>query len=287
MNSRPERQSYQRGKSHGPDCAFVRDHLGSFALDALDSVDRGIVEHHLRWCESCRDEADGFDRVVGFLHLASPLGPGPGANAKRELMQRVTANDETVSSTNAGPNRPDRQAASRGTTPAWIRFASTALIASLALALIVVGVWANSLRNDLSEQDEEMRDQTQLTEALANGGQVQLYSVEQSCPTCHGNGQLGVSESNDMGMVVGYNFDPSQQHDVWGMNDTGDMTMFCELYVDSTGAVMQMFSFPDAPSAFTDVYITDEEGTMIYVAHLSSATDESTPDDDVTPLLAT
>ncbi|MEJ7900335.1 MAG: hypothetical protein WKF63_00700 [Thermomicrobiales bacterium] len=165
-------------------------------------------------------------------------------------------------------------------TSGWWQYANAALIAPLALSLVVMGVWANSMRTDLDQQSNDLEAQTALNQALASGGQVALYSVEKeaSCSTCHGSGQLGMSESNDMGMVLGWNFDPGKRHDVWGVSRDGDTMKMCELQVDPTGSVMQMFTFPDSPSDFMEVYITDEHGDMTYVSHLAQA-DDATPGD--------
>jgi hypothetical protein len=266
----------QQTRHRDRDCSFVTDNIGAFVLDALDRVERGIVEHHLRWCESCRVEAARFDHVLETMHLATPPGPAPSPETKAALFQRIeveTSSDgrlpqaeTTVEANRESPSKPEP--ANR-----W-RYASAALIAPLALALLVMGVWANSLRTDLDERNVELESQVLLNDALSNGGQVELYSVQQSCPTCTGDGQLGVSESNAMGMLVGWNFDPSQQHDVWGVDSNGDRKKVCQLHVESSGAVMQMFTFPETPSVFTDVYITDENGDLIYVSHLGNTGEE-------------
>jgi hypothetical protein len=84
-----------------------------------------------------------------------------------------------------------------------------------------------------------------------------------------------------MGMLVGWNFDPSQQHDVWGVNSQGEKKKVCQLHIDDTGAVMQMFSFPAETASFTDVYITDENGTLTYVSHLANGANPAPGDERV------
>jgi hypothetical protein len=262
--------------------------MDAFALDALDSVDRGIVEHHLRWCETCRVEAARSERVVEFMHYTVEPGPAPSPDIKASLMTRIATIDQEESIPPARDR--DVSAALQESGPAiaatpWWRHPSIVLVAPLVLALVVIGAWANALRSDLDERTIELESQVQLNNALANGGQVQLYSVEQSCPTCQGSGQLGVSESNGMGMVVGWNFDPTKQHDVWGVNSRGEKKKVCQLQVDDTGAVMQMFNFPAATSTFTDVFITDEHGTLTYISHLANASQGTPPDtSDTTPV---
>jgi len=245
--------------------------LEANALGALDSFERGVVEHHLRWCADCRREAGALDQVASLLPLALTQTDEPAAATRAAIFDRI-ARDETEQRPIADPVPTALEPASPATSgPAWVRYASAALIAPLALALLVVGVWANSMRLDLAEQDAIGEGQDAISQALPSGAEVQLYSVEQTCPSCEGNGQLGVSTSNDMGMMVGWNFDPSQQHDVWQVNSDGEKKKVCQLQVDDTGAVMQMFNFPESPSVYTEVYITDQNGVLIYISHLGQA----------------
>jgi hypothetical protein len=245
--------------------------LGAFALGALDSFERGIVEYHLRWCEQCREEAASLEQVANLIPLSLPDEYVPSPATKTALFDRIArADSESRPLTMPTATAPE-PTGPVATTPAWVKYASTALIAPLALALLVMGVWANSMRMDLAERDTVAASQETISQSLPSGDQVQLYSVEKTCPTCQGNGQLGVSESNGMGMVVGWDFDPSQQHDVWQVNNLGQKAKVCQLHVDDTGAVMQMFNFPESPSVYSEVYITDEHGSLTYVSHLSQA----------------
>ncbi len=286
MNSRPDNRTTQDDSPHSGECAFALENLEGFAIDALDRFERGVVEHHLRWCDACQAEAARYERVTQRLPFAVPAGPDPRPEIKASLFERIEADRSGVEK--APPRRtpdPDpRVPDGRNPAAGWWQYASVALIAPLALSLLVMGVWANSMRTDLDEQRNDLESQVLLNQALANGGQVALYSVEKeaSCPTCHGSGQLGMSESNDMGMVLGWNFDPATRHQVWGVSQDGEAMKMCELEVDPTGSVMQMFTFPDAPSSFSEVYITDEHGAMRYVSHLAQG-DGATPEGDGGP----
>lgn len=285
MNSRPNESINQVSTTNPAECAFVLEHLEGFALDALDRFERGVVEHHLRWCDACQAEAERFERVVDQLPFAVAYGLPPRAELKSGLFDRIKAEGGSLETASRQPVEPlpevpEPPHIGRGSS-GWWQYAGAALIAPLVLSLLVVGVWANSMRTDLDEQRTDLEAQAQLNQVLASGGQVALYSVEKeaSCPNCHGSGQLGMSESNDMGMVLGWNFDPGKRHDVWGVSREGDTMKMCELQVDSTGSVMQTFTFPDASSEFMEVYITDEHGDMTYVSHLAQA-DEATPGND-------
>jgi len=286
VNGQPEKRLVRDFTALPDACTFTRENIEGFALDALDRFERGMVEHHLRWCEPCQAEATAFEHVVNHLPYAVPMAPAPGPEVKASLFDRI----QTGEVPGVAASRPSAREARAGDVSApvtrrgetsWWRNASAALIAPLTLALLVMVVWANSLRNDLDERNTEVASQDQLDEALASGGQVALYSVEKeaSCPTCRGSGQLGMSQSNDMGMVLGWNFDPNKRHDVWGVSEDGHRTKMCELQVDPSGAVMQMFTFPDGPESFTEVYITDEHGALTYVSYLTKGGD-ATPNGD-------
>lgn len=290
MNGRPEPQQSQDPATLPRDCAFAREQIEGFVLDALDRFERGIVEQHLRWCRACQTEVAAFERVADRLPYALPLVSDlePRPETRSALFERIRTEPAPVPANDharpvAAPVRrpstnPAPRLASASSSSRW-RFVPAAVIAPLAIALVVMGVWANSLRNDLDEREIELASQAELDQALANGGKVALYSVEKeaSCPSCHGSGQLGMSESNDMGMVLGWNFDPGKRHDVWGVSTDGQKTKMCELEVDATGDVMQMFTFPEGSGSVTEVYITDEHGDMTYVSHL-------TPGEDATPV---
>jgi len=253
------------------ECSFCRDHLGAYSLQALDRVDQGLVEQHLRWCADCRNELVRHEAITTGLSLQGVDVGVPAPSTWMAISARLTEDDETtVPSRRASTSAGQASAAGRGA-----RWLPISVIAPLVLAVILLSAWSWSLQRDLAVSEDELSNHTLLNSTLATSQQVQLYSMEQSCPTCDGVGQVGVSESNDMGMVVGWDFDPQVTHDVWGVDHAGERSRVCSLIIAQDGAVMQMFSFPDAPSNFTDLLITDQSGKLVYQSHIM-ATDEVT-----------
>jgi hypothetical protein len=248
------------------ECASTRENLEAFALDALDSLDRGMVEHHLRWCDPCRREADRFEHVTLALPLATAPSVSPAPSTWAAIRARL---DEPESSLEVQAKPPTRVTTASASRPRWTHFAYPAVIAPLVIALVIMGAWVNSLHRQIDDTSAELANQALLNSTLSDGGQVQLYSVERTCPNCEGIGQFGVSESNSMGMLVGWDFDPTVDHQVWGIDEDGDLQKFCHLRVKADGAVMQMFVFPESPSTFTDLYIMNEFGELTYVSHMS------------------
>jgi hypothetical protein len=251
-------------------CLFARDNLAALALGALDGADRAEVEHHLRWCERCRSEADDYDQVANLLPLALAPVAEPSPALRSALFERIARDDEAQPAVQTATSLPPSPGPATATAAAsapqgWWRYVPAAAVAPLAIALLVVSTWANSLRNDLDNQPPTIVPAADMT---LSGGEMQMYAVERTCDTCAGTAQLGLSEVDGMGMMVAWNFDPSQEHQVWGVTESGEMKKVCELYVNPAGSVMQTFSLPEPPSGLTDIAITDPDGNLIYVAHL-------------------
>jgi hypothetical protein len=249
------------------DCTSCRQNLGAFVLKSLDRFDHGLVEQHLRWCSDCQTELTRHEAIVEGLALGSPdsgeLAPGTWAT----IQSRIAQDEDVAEPVPVAPPSVTRS------TPAAPRrnWLPTAVIAPLVIVAIVLGTWGWSLQQDLQSTEAELANHALLNSTLVGAPQVQLYSMEQSCPTCEGVGQIGVSTANSLGMVVGWDFDPQMTHDVWGINHDGERSQVCSLVVAQDGAVMQMFTFPDAPSRFTDIYVTDEVGRLVYQSHITTS----------------
>jgi hypothetical protein len=260
------------------DCSFCRDLLGAYSLHALDRVDQGLVDQHVRWCEDCRAELARHEAITVGLGLQSVDVGEPAPSTWNAIRSRVTEGEESSvpSRSISGSMAPPP---SSGRSGRWLPIAA---IAPLVLTVILLSAWSWSLQRDLSATQDELSNHTLLNSTLATTQQVQLYSMEQSCPTCDGVGQVGVSESNGMGMVVGWDFDPQMTHDVWGIDREGERSRVCSLIIAQDGAVMQMFSFPDTPSNFTDLVITDQSGKLVYKSHIMTTDENTNPSDSPT-----
>lgn len=255
-------------------CDACRELLGAYVLQALDRFDQGMVEQHLRWCDACRAELDALEAIGTGLALGVPDTGLPSASTWSAIQARLTDNEETVAPRNAPAPANAGTSASR-----WMQWLPMSVMAPLALAVIVLGAWGWSVQKNLDQTEAELANHALLNSTLTSNQQVQLFTMEQSCPTCDGVGQVGVSQSNGMGMVVGWDFDPAMTHDVWGVDHDGERSRVCSLVVAKDGAVMQMFHFPDTPSRYTDIYVTDEAGQLVYTSHIVE--DETATPEDV------
>lgn len=61
----------------GPACREVRQLLGVYVVGAIDPAERSIVDSHLEYCQSCREE------LSGLAGLPALLGRVPLADAER------------------------------------------------------------------------------------------------------------------------------------------------------------------------------------------------------------
>jgi hypothetical protein len=278
-------QAPRHGLSSRAEHDAILDQVEAHALGALDRTDAGIVEQHLRWCAPCRDQAESIRRVVDLLPLALPVDEAPSADVKRALFGRVAVDDrelpyeppldrrpDTEARQRLDNARPERERAAIGSrTPGpWSRIVAPALIAPLALALIVVGAWANSMRLDLADQqDSTLANGSGLNRLAASGDAVQFYSMEPQCDDCPGRGRLGVNPSDNMGVVVAWGLNPDEDHEVWCVDTEGDKAMVSTLDVNTEGGAMQAFAFPSEDvSQFKEVYVTQKDGEAMYMVHL-------------------
>ncbi len=290
-------QAPHYGPPPGLDHADILDQVEAHALGALDRTDAGIVEQHLRWCAPCRDQAKITRDVVNLLPLALALDDTPSPQVRHALLSRVASDerdlpyeppmeradleveDREVRSPTATvvPSRTRAPVSDRTPSP-WARFAPPAIIAPLALALIVVGAWANSMRLDLADREREttLANEAGLNRIVANGGAVQLYSMEPRCDDCPAHGRLGIDPRDNMGVMVAWGLDPKQDHEVWCVDTKGRKAMVSTLDVDAAGGAMQAFAFPtEKVSEYTEVYVAQKDGGPMYMVDL--APDDGTP----------
>ncbi len=170
---------------------------------------------------------------------------------------------------------PDRALIDGRTLGPWSRYVAPAVIAPLALALIVVGAWANSMRLDLADQEQEstLATGTGLNQLVTRGDAMQFYSMEPQCDECPGRGRLGVDPRDNMGVVVAWGLNPDQDHEVWCVDSQGEKAMVSTLDVNKEGGAMQAFEFPSEDvSQFKEVLVTQKDGGAMYMVDLEPAT---------------
>ncbi len=291
MSGRPVDSTADHDEVPSAACAFTEENAAGYALGALDRFDRSLIEHHLRWCSRCREIVQAAENVTAYLPFLSPAVAPPSPDVRTRLMERI-ASDLTGPIIEVPPvsSRLARAADTKDSGPApvplqrrWTRFLPAALVAPLAIALIVVLAWANNLQDTIDEQEIALANQQQLNRAIANGGEVQLYSMEPRCSECKGGSRLGIDKEDGVGMVVAWDLDPKQKHSVWGVNDKGDKEWVSTLEVDPDGAAIQAFGFPGDASSYTEVFISSGNGSVAYLTNIATPPADIPQDDSASP----
>jgi anti-sigma-K factor RskA len=118
------------------DTGELHDLTAAYALDALEPDERAAFAEHLRGCERCREEVAAFEQTAAALAYAAEAPPPP-PEVRERLLEAARAERPNVV-----PLRP------RWAVPAA---AAAAVAACAALGL---GLWAASLRSDLTQERE-------------------------------------------------------------------------------------------------------------------------------------
>lgn len=283
-------------KNRGPspfkeECAHVQDLLEAEALDILEPAEHARVQRHLQICGHCRRELADLHGVVDLLPLLSePATPSP--NVKARLFEQIAEESETgpriVSFGNPWVNdarpAPATDAPATGGTYGWRNWMLSALVAPLAIALIILGAWSSALRNDLeSARSDDERDTVAEVASGTSSTGMRLYSMEPSCPTCDdtpASGHLGGNPDDNVGILVAWNLNPDEKHEVWCEDRDGKLIRVSDLEVEQTGQVAQTVSFPDAIGGYTTIYVTRNDGTeeMRVALNEDVIIDDSTPE---------
>ncbi|HEV2066650.1 MAG TPA: hypothetical protein VGR08_07430 [Thermomicrobiales bacterium] len=280
MNGRADESAADHDDPSRAQCAFTEEHAAGYALGALDRFDRGLVDQHLRWCERCRELVDAAESVTARLAFLSPPVAPLSANVRSALMERIAA-DATgpivavppVSSRPAIVSAPAETGQTpRATTRRWSRVLPAALIAPLAIALIGVLAWANSLQNTIDEHESELATLQQANARGNSAGEFRLFSMdaEPSCSDCNGSSRLGVDMDESIGVVVAWNLDPRKEHSLWCVDREGEEKWLSILKVDQDGGAMQTFAFPGNASAYAEVYIATDDDSKAYMTSIAT-----------------
>lgn len=237
--------------SHHDDCLFSMDHLHEAALGILEPEDRERLEHHLAECDVCRAELSELDATVNLLPLSVDQA-APRPHVKQSLLTRMETElalppaSTTIAKTSR--RRPDpRRNAPLARRPLWTY---GSVFAGLCVALVAIAVW-----NILPFSHDTSN---------APDGQMSVLAMEASdCEDCHEDtrGHIGAHMDDTDGMVVAWNLDPAQKHEVWCVNSLGEKYMVGELEVDSTGTAMQTIRFPEAVGGYDQIYVARNDGT--------------------------
>jgi len=139
----------------------VDELIAGYALHALDPHDERVVDAHIAGCERCRAQLREMEAVAAVIAFTAPQASPPP-----ELRARVM---EAVDRSGVFGAPPAPEPAPRVRWTWWPRFAAIA-VPALAVAVVALGIWNISLRNDV--QNAEVR----AVDPVTNVGNVVSYT---------------------------------------------------------------------------------------------------------------
>jgi hypothetical protein len=260
-----------------PPLGAAADSPTALALGALEPAERNTIEQHLIWCGRCRRAVAEARKATDLLPLLAPVAT-PSPSVKLALMDRIQReNGRTQPQQMANPwaqPAPAPLTSDRGLSSGapWQRWLPSIIVAPLAIVLVVLAAWTNSLRNEVEYLQAEQQEATVTT----TGTGMQLYAMNPTCPTCTKNasGHFGGDPEGSIGVVVAWNLDPNEQHQVWCVDRNGEKWMVTDLDVEPTGDVVQTISFPQPLGGYQQIYVARHDGTADPDAELMVSMDK-------------
>lgn len=265
MSHSPEHSTPNTDNS-GSECNFVRDNAEAFALQALSDEETARIVAHLAFHPACQHFVDDAQAVVNLLPYSMPLLDAPGLAVKLQLFDRIAAESlstalpssryersgEIIDALNQAP-RPAAHVSSPPPQRHWTQHLSTILVAPLAIALMVVSLWAYNLNDELNsvEENDGLDGQGQL---LSNN--MSLYSMESPCEECSARGQIGAMPDQTSAMLLAWGLDPDEEHEIWCEESNGQKWMVSPLEVDAEGAAMQSIKFPKPIEGYKRIFVS-------------------------------
>ena len=131
------------------DCEDRHDDLAAYALDALDTRERALLEHHLAECEVCEERLRWLTPAVDVLPVTAPQLDPPAS-----LRDRLMAVVEAEAAGEHAPSAPSsRRRARRSRIPLLEGLSLRPALAGLAATLLIAGGVAGWAVHDESGSD--------------------------------------------------------------------------------------------------------------------------------------
>lgn len=138
----------------------LHDLAAAYALNALDPEDRWTYERHLDTCERCRDEVAALREGAAQLAYATD-DPEPRPELRERILRAA---------------REERPAPVIPLRRRWLLPATAVAAVAAACTAIGLGLWANSLRDQVDDQ--------RVVAMQGRAGQLVISGDEASIVTC-------------------------------------------------------------------------------------------------------
>lgn len=243
-------------------CDRVRGELDAWSLGALEPAEKTAVDRHIADCDACRDEAEALARVASMLPLAlQPIRPSD--DVKRKLMSRIADDQMSTNMPNERVRVPLKTGDPTGHSQARKSFHwSQMLVAPLAIALLVMSLWAFELKGQVNEQEDA--SSTRQTASMLPEG-FQAFSMQSECETCNSTGKLLADPAKADALMVAWNLDPSEVHEVWCEESDGERVLVASFEVSENGDIVQPLVFDQPIAGYSKIYVTNADGETVEI----------------------
>jgi hypothetical protein len=242
-------------------CGQVRDELEAWALGALEPDEAEAVERHIAVCEPCRHEAAALNGVARLLPFSLPP-VSPSSAARHALMARIADEQMAVAAAQSQltlrPTAPSEPAAP--VEPARRYHWSQLLVAPLAIALLVMTLWSLELRDRAGDGSGGAMDRTATVSMLPDG--FQTYTMQSTCEKCKATGKLLADPQQASALMVAWDLDPGQVHQVWCQSEGGQPVLVASLDVSDNGEVVQPLEFDRPISGYSRIFVVNHDGEI-------------------------
>ncbi len=241
-------------------CGQVRDELEAWALGALEPDEGAAVERHLAVCEPCRHEAGELGGVARLLPFSLPP-VSPSSAARHALMSRIADEQMAVAEAQTQLSRPAaRQPRPEAPAEPERRYHwSQLLVTPLAIALVVMTLWSLELR-DQANDDGNDGSTTATVSMLPDG--FQTYTMESKCEKCKATGKLLADPEQANALMVAWDLDPGQIHQVWCQSEGNQPVLVASLDVSEEGEVLQPLTFDQPISGYSRIFVVNHDGEI-------------------------
>lgn len=246
--------------NHDWTCGQVLDELEGWALGALDPDEAEAVERHLAACEPCRHEASALGGVARLLPFSLPP-VSPSRAARHALMSRIADEQMAVSEAQSQLSlRPGRNPAppAHPVEPTRRYHWSQLLVTPLAIALLVMTLWSLQLREQVDDKGD---DGDAATVSMLPDG-FQTFTMQSKCEKCKATGKLLADPEQASALMVAWDLDPAQIHQVWCQSEGSQPVLVASLDVSDTGEVVQPLVFDQPISGYSRIFVVTHNGEI-------------------------
>lgn len=264
--------------------AYIDANADAFALGALSRDEAADVAAALAAFPDLLPLVDSAIAAVQALPFAMPLIDAPGLATKLDLFAKIDGHrpaapspQSTLGSRIADAWSSPALAEPLPSTPApvrpWHSIVASAMLAPLAIALVVVSLWAWNLNSQL----DEMESSSDGNGALTDGSVIEMYTMENMAST-NARASIGSMPNDTSAVLLAWDLNPTEDHEVWCEEKNGKKWKVGSLSVGENGSAAQTIQLPKPIDGYARIYVSgsmdDEEGSPELILNIPDNRDE-------------